>query len=251
MEPEPFYTLPTQPPDSVSKSEVKKETKALKKRLAGLQNVFYADGQHALLVIFQGVDASGKDGTVRKVFSGVNPAGCHVKSWKVLTEEERQYDFLWRIHKHVPPKGMIHVFNRSHYEDIIVPRVKNLVPVEQLRKGYDYINAFEHLLKEENNTIVLKFYLHISKEEQIKRLNERLEDPRKRWKYDPGDFVAHSHWDSYMQAYREVFEQCCEAADWHVVPADQKWYRNFMVIKKIVERLDQLNLAYPSHIKDS
>lgn len=245
MKPDPFYTLPSQPPDFVNKSEIKKETKALKKKLTELQNVFYADGQHALLVIFQGVDASGKDGTVRKVFSGVNPAGCHVKSWKVPSKEEQQYDFLWRIHKHVPPKGMIHIFNRSHYEDIIVPHVKNLVPVEQLRKRYDSINAFERLLKEENNTVVLKFYLHISKEEQIKRLNERLEDPRKRWKYDPADFVAHSHWDSYMQAYRDVFEKCCEAADWHVVPADQKWYRNFLVLKKLVERIDQLNLAYP------
>jgi PPK2 family polyphosphate:nucleotide phosphotransferase len=251
METEPFGNLSTKAPESAVKSEIKRQMPELKKKLAELQNVFYADGQHALLVIFQGVDASGKDGTVRKVFSGVNPAGCHVKSWKVPTEEERQHDFLWRIHKHVPPKGMIHIFNRSHYEDIIVPRVKNLVPVEQLQKRYDSINAFERLLKEESNTIVLKFYLHISKEEQIKRLNERLENPQKRWKYDPGDFVAHSHWDNYMQAYRDVFEQCCEAADWHVVPADQKWYRNFMVIKKVVERLDQLNLAYPEQIKDS
>ena len=251
METKLLYNLSTRAPDSADKTETKRQTQELKKKLSEMQNVFYANGQHALLIIFQGVDASGKDGTVRRVFSGVNPAGCHVKSWKAPSEEERQYDFLWRIHKHVPPKGMIHIFNRSHYEDIVVPRVKSLMPLEQLQKRYGYINTFERLLKEENNTHVIKFYLHISKEEQIKRLNDRLEYPRKRWKYDPSDFIAHSHWDSYMEAYQEIFEQCCEAADWHVVPADQKWYRNFIVIQRVVQKLDQLNLAYPSEIKNN
>lgn len=229
----------------MGKEEAREAVIGLQEKLTELQEVLYAQGEKSLLIILQAMDAGGKDGTIKKVFYGVNPLGVRVTSFKAPSSEELAHDFLWRIHKQVPPRGMIGVFNRSHYEDVLIVRVNNLVPEKVWEKRYDQINAFEHLLAE-NGTRILKFYLHISKDEQKQRLQDRLNEPNKRWKFSVGDLPVREQWDTYMKAYEAALTRCNTSyAPWHIVPANEKWYRDWVVLKAIVDTLESMGLAYP------
>ncbi|HXW00369.1 MAG TPA: polyphosphate kinase 2 family protein [Anaerolineae bacterium] len=242
--------------DPEDTGELKDKAKAEKllaqniKRMAELQNVLYAEGKHALLIILQAMDAGGKDGTIRKVMSGMNPQGVQVTSFKGPTAEDLAHDFLWRIHRAAPPRGMIGVFNRSHYEDVLIVRVRKLVPKNVWRTRYDHINYFEQLLAD-NGVTILKFYLHISKEEQKERLLARLNEPDKRWKFNPTDLDSRAQWDAYMQAFEDVFEKCStQAAPWYIVPANKKWYRNVVISETIVQTMKGLQMKYPEPLAD-
>jgi PPK2 family polyphosphate:nucleotide phosphotransferase len=214
-------------------------------RIRKLQQKLYADARFALLVVLQGRDASGKDGTIRKVFGGVNPMGCEVTSFKVPTELEQEHDYLWRIHKRIPPRRMIGIFNRSHYEDVIVPRVHKSISRQALSDRFKQINDFERLLAE-NSVVILKFFLHVSRDEQKKRLKERLEDKKKNWKFRAGDLDDRALWDKYTKAYRDAIANCSTSwARWHIVPADDEAARDFLVASKIADTLDGLGLRYP------
>jgi PPK2 family polyphosphate:nucleotide phosphotransferase len=214
-------------------------------QVAGLQERLYAEGRRSLLVVLQAMDAGGKDGTIEHVFRGLNPVGCRVVSFKVPTEEERSHDFLWRIHAKTPATGEVVVFNRSHYEDVLVVRVHNLVPEDVWRPRYELINGFEANLAAAGTRIV-KLYLHISKEEQARRLQERLDDPTKRWKFRAGDLEERARWDDYMAAFEEAITRTSTAAaPWHVVPADRKWYRNWAVTRILLETLEDMDPQYP------
>jgi PPK2 family polyphosphate:nucleotide phosphotransferase len=202
-----------------------------------LQELLFGASTHSVLIVMQGMDTSGKDGATRKVFSQVSPLGSYVQSFKVPTEEELGHDFLWRVHKVAPGRGMIGIFNRSHYEDVLVVRVHSLVPEEVWRPRYAMINDFERMLVQ-HNTILLKFFLHISKEEQEQRLREREQEREKAWKLSAGDWREREHWDEYMAAYEEALEQCStREAPWQIVPSDRKWYRNYAIAKSVVETL--------------
>lgn len=217
----------------------------LRDELAGLQHRLYAENRRKLLIVLQAMDAGGKDGTIRHVFRGVNPQGVHVTSFKKPTEEESSRDFLWRVHRVVPVSGSIAVFNRSHYEDVLVPRVEQLVPETIWRSRYQQINDFERLLTE-SGTQILKFYLHLSRDEQKKRLQARLENPAKHWKFSPEDVTKRNHWHQYVPAYEEALAVCgTTTAPWYAIPADQKWYRNLAVIRVIVETLRRMNPQFP------
>jgi len=237
-------TLPTKSPKDVDKQETKKEIEGLVEELDALQNLLYAESKHAVLIILQGMDASGKDGVIRKVFSRMNPQGVRVQSFKVPTEEEAAHDFLWRIHQDTPAKGMIQVFNRRHYEDVLVTRVHGWCDDATAQKRFDAINAFEEMLLLHNNTQILKFYLHVSAEEQQERLRERVEDPTKHWKYNVKDEQEAALRDKYLQMYEDVFENC-NVLPWTIVPADQNWYKEYLVAKELVETLKSLNMKYP------
>lgn len=220
------------------------------KRLRDLQDAFYADRGHALLVVLQGIDAGGKDGTINHVFRGLNPQGVIVTSFKQPTGEELAHDFLWRIHKRTPEKGYIGVFNRSHYEDVLVVRVHNLVPKKVWKARYDQINQFEETLAE-NGTTILKFFLYISKDEQKKRFEARRDDPQKRWKFALGDLQERQLWDDYQESFDDMLSKCnTEYAPWTIVPANHKWYRNLVVTRTIVETLEKLDLKYPSPVEN-
>lgn len=217
----------------------------LRARLAELQEVLYAQHKHKVLIVIQAMDTGGKDGTIRAVFEGVNPQGVRVAGFKAPTPVELDHDYLWRIHQQVPARGEITIFNRSHYEDVLVVRVHNLVPEEVWQRRYDQIKAFERMLAEEGTTI-LKFYLHISLDEQKERLTERLEDPAKRWKYNPGDLEERKLWPDYMRAFEDALEKTStETAPWYVIPANRNWYRNLAVTTILVDQLEKLNLEYP------
>ena len=217
----------------------------LRLRLEALQELFYADARRGLLVILQGMDTSGKDGVIRHVFEGVNPQGVRVSSFKQPTPEELAHDFLWRIHRDAPARGEIVIFNRSHYEDVLITRVHHLVPHKVWSKRFDAINAFEHELVEEGNTI-LKFFLHISKEEQGRRLEARIKDPTKRWKLTAADFHERRYWDDYQAAYEDVLERTNTAwAPWYLLPSDHKWFRNLAISFILIEFLRGLKLRYP------
>lgn len=214
-------------------------------RLDELQELFYAVKKRALLVVLQGMDAAGKDGTIRHVMSGVSPQGCSVTSFKVPNTEELAHDFLWRIHKAVPEKGMIGIFNRSHYEDVLVVRVHKLVPKTVWKARYDEINRFEKNLSE-NDVAILKFFLHISKEEQKKRFDERLNDPRKKWKFSKADTTERRRWDDYVTAYEAALTRCnTESAPWFIIPSDHKWFRNLAVSRILAETLEGFDMQYP------
>lgn len=236
--------IPTRAPEDLDKKETKEKTIPLLEELNELQNVLYASSNTSVLVILQGMDASGKDGVIRKVLSQVNPQGVQVTSFKTPTEEEKSHDFLWRIHKHAPAKGMVQVFNRSHYEDVLITRVHGWCDDATARQRFEAINDFEKMLTVHNNTIIFKFYLHISQEEQKQRLKERLEDPRKHWKYNPGDHKESEHWDRYREMYEAVFENC-SGVPWTIVPSDQNWYKEYIIAKTITDKLRDLKLTYP------
>ena len=241
--------ISTRAPKDVDKKETKELTAKLLKELDELQNLLYAESKNALLVILQGMDASGKDGVINNVFGQLNPQGVLVKSFKVPTEEEMNHDFLWRVHQHAPAKGTIQVFNRSQYEDVLVTRVHGWCDEATARKRFAAINDFEKLLNLHGNTLIFKFYLHISPEEQQERFTERMEDPSKQWKYNEKDFSEAKRWDEYMQVYEDVFEHC-NLVPWIIVPADQNWYKEYLIAKTVVAGLKDLHMKYPQLDKE-
>lgn len=231
--------------DAPDDEKLKKNTADLVGRICDIQRTFYADGRFALLVVLQGRDASGKDGTIRKVFTGVNPQGVQVVSFKVPSEEESQRDFLWRAHQRVPPRGMIGIFNRSHYEDVVVTRVKGIVPKAVWEPRYDQINDFEKMLSA-SGVRILKFFLHISRTEQKDRLRKRLTNPEKNWKFNEGDLAERERWTAYTSAYRDAIRRCSTRwAPWYVVPSDNKKVRNYLVARTIADTLRSLDLHWP------
>ena len=224
---------------------LEKATEKQVKRISEQQRVLYADGRYALLIILQGRDASGKDGTIRKVFTAVNPQGCSVASFKVPTELEQRHDFLWRVHAQVPERGMIGIFNRSHYEDVIVPRVHGSITKKEWTARYDQINDFEKMLSA-NGTVILKFMLHVSRDEQKRRLIERLTDETKNWKFRVGDLEDRAKWDDFTKAYKAAISHTSTKwAPWYIVPADDKDVRDWLVARTIADALEGLDLKYP------
>ena len=227
------------------KAKTQEATAKLVEQIGELQELLYAEGKHKVLIILQGMDTSGKDGTVRKVLREVSPQGVRVVAFKKPTEPELAHDYLWRVHAQVPGRSELVVFNRSHYEDVLVVRVHSLVPKSVWKKRYDQINAFERMLVDEGTTI-LKFFLHISRDEQRERLQARLDDPTKRWKFQHGDLAERKKWDDYMRAYEDVLAKTSTAwAPWQIVPADQKFMRDYVVAGAIVKALKKLKMKYP------
>jgi PPK2 family polyphosphate:nucleotide phosphotransferase len=227
------------------KADAKKPTRANIERLIELQSLLYASASHSVLIVLQAMDAGGKDGAISHVFSGVNPQGCDVTSFKVPSHLELSHDYLWRYHRACPAKGMIGIFNRSHYESVLVERVKKIVPRDVWSQRYKQINQWEQMLISEK-TVILKFFLHISRREQKKRLEARLTDKTKNWKLDPSDIGERKHWDAYTEAFEEMVEKCStDEAPWYVVPSDHKWFRNWVISETIVRRLDKLEMKYP------
>jgi PPK2 family polyphosphate:nucleotide phosphotransferase len=219
-------------------------------RLEVLQESLWAEHRRKVLVVLQGMDTSGKDGTISHVFEGVNPLGVRVVAFKAPSAEELDHDFLWRVHAKVPGQGEIVIFNRSHYEDVLVGRVQELVAPEIWKKRYDQINDFERLLAE-TGTLVLKFFLHISKDEQKERLQARLDDPLKRWKFRKGDLLDRAKWNKYMGAYEDALARTSQKhAPWYIVPADKKWYRNLVVATVLVKALEELKIQLPEPEED-
>lgn len=236
--------ISTRAPKEFDKAETKAKTEAILQKLDDLQNLLYAESKHAILVIIQGMDASGKDGVIRNVFGSLNPQGVQVKSFKVPTPEDASHDFLWRIHAAAPAKGVIQLFNRSQYEDILVTRVHKWIDDDTAKKRMKAINNFEQLLQEHNSTRILKFYLHVSPEEQQERLKERVEDPTKQWKYNEKDFEEAKLWDEYMKVYEDCFENCNDVP-WTIVPADQNWYKEYIIASQLHNTLKSLDMKFP------
>lgn len=228
-----------------TKDEVELHLEGLRKRLEGLQELLYAQSQHKLLIVLQAMDTGGKDGVIRHVFSGVNPQGVDVFRFKVPSVEEMSHDYLWRVHARSPEKGKITIFNRSHYEDVVVVKVHKLVKLDEIHKRYGHINDFERMLTDEGVTI-LKFFLHISKKEQRERIQERLDDKTKNWKFTLSDVHERKSWSKYMSSYQEAIEKTSTSwAPWCVVPSDKKWYRNLVITQSIVDHLEGLKMKYP------
>ncbi len=231
-----------------------KETRGLLEehcqRLDKLQETFYASQKHALLIVLQGMDAAGKDGAIRHIFSGVNPQGCQVASFKVPTALESRHDFLWRVHNAVPPRGIIGIFNRSHYEDVLSPRVHKVISEKVVKQRLHEINIFEKMLHD-NGVLILKFFLHVSFKEQGDRLQSRLDDPEKHWKLEASDFHERRFWPAYQKAYEELLAQTSQKhAPWFIIPSDHKWYRNLAISTILIEAVNSLKLAYPKSSLD-
>jgi PPK2 family polyphosphate:nucleotide phosphotransferase len=228
------------------KKDVANELKRHRDRISDLQARLYGEQKRSLLIVLQAMDTGGKDGTIKGVFQGVNPQGCQVWSFKAPSNEEAAHDFLWRYHQKAPPKGMIHIFNRSHYEDVLIVRVKDLVPESVWRPRYEAINQFEYALTADGVT-VLKFFLHISKDEQKRRLESRLADPDKRWKFSANDLKERAWWDDYQAAFEDAVNECSTPyAPWYVIPANRKWYRNLVVARTIADTLEAMNPKFPA-----
>ncbi len=236
--------LSTRAPEDIDKKEIKEKLKKILIEMDELQNLLYAEHKHSVLVVIQGMDGSGKDGVIRNIFGELNPQGVTVKSYKAPTEEELAHDFLWRIHAASPGKGMIQIFNRSHYEDILVTRVHKWCDDKTAEKRMKAINDFEFLLQEHNHTHILKYYLHISPEEQQERLKERLQEPSKMWKYNEKDLDEAKLWDEYMAVYEDCFENC-NNIPWTIVPADQNWYKEYIIASQLFDLLKSLDMSYP------
>jgi PPK2 family polyphosphate:nucleotide phosphotransferase len=235
---------------SLGKQAARRRVKALNGTLEELQELLWAQGKERVLVVLQAMDAGGKDGTIKHVFDGVNPSGVKVASFKKPSSLELSHDYLWRIHAEVPADGELVIFNRSHYEDVLVVRVENLVPPERWQKRYDHIVDFEQMLADEGTTIV-KLFLHISKDEQRERLQERLDRPEKHWKFDPADLGPRSKWDRYQQAFEAALSRTStDSAPWFVVPSNRKWYRNLVVSEILVQTLQGLNMSFPEAAPD-
>lgn len=236
---DPWEDLPS------NKAAAKKELSELHERLADLQQRFFVDRRKKLLFVLQGMDTSGKNGTIRHVFRGVNPQGVHVASFEKPSTRELNHDYLWRVHKRAPSKGEIMIFDRSHYEDVLAVRVNELKPEKVWRKRFRHINDFEQMLTDED-TVILKFFLHIDRDTQKQRLQERLDIPAKNWKFDHSDLVARSKWDEYVAAYEEVFEKTgAPHAPWYIIPSNKKWARNLLVARIVVACLEDMHLSYP------
>jgi PPK2 family polyphosphate:nucleotide phosphotransferase len=228
------------------KDTAKQQTAKDAEAIDALQNILYAEGKRALLVVIQGIDSSGKDGTVRAVFNTCGPIGVVMTSYKGPSSDELAHDYLWRIHKACPPRGMIGIFNRSHYEDVLVAKVNKFAPSEVIEQRYDQINSFEKHLSE-NGTRILKFMLNLSKEEQAVRLQDRINDPTKRWKFNPADLDDRAQWDDYMKAYEVALERCStKHAPWHIIPADRNWVRNAAVARIVRETLEDMKPEFPA-----
>lgn len=243
------FKLAKRDPDDTAhvkhKSDAAEEMLKLVDKLDHLQQVLYAEHKRALLIILQGMDASGKDGTIQHVMSGVNPQGCDVTPFKQPTSRELDHDFLWRIHQAVPARGMIGIFNRSQYEDVLVVRVHGLVSKDVWQRRYEQINQFESMLAE-NGTTILKFFLHMGKDEQKKRFDARHDDPDKNWKSSPSDEAERKYWDDYQAAYQDALANCSQPnAPWFVIPSNRKWFRNLAISQIIVETLERMDLKYP------
>ncbi len=236
--------IDTKSPKDWEKKSTRKKTEKIIEQCGELQDLLYAEKQHSLLIILQGMDASGKDGLLRKVFSHFNPRSLQLYSFVVPTEEELAHDFLWRVHKHTPAKGNIQIFNRSYYEDILVTRVHKYCSDEQAKQRMKSINAFEELLVQDNNTTLLKFYLHVSKEEQEKRMQERVDNPQKHWKYDANDYKEIALHNEYAKMYEDAFAHC-HFIPWIIIPADDNWYKEYSVAQKLLETLLSFNMKYP------
>ncbi|WP_428386185.1 polyphosphate kinase 2 family protein [Mucisphaera sp.] len=237
--------FPTADDGGFDKDVARDRFAGLRQRLIEQQELLYADGRFGVLVVFQAMDAGGKGSTIRKVIGPLNPAGVRVTSFKAPSDEELRHDFLWRVHARAPRRGDIAVFNRSHYEDVLIARVKGLVPAEVCQQRYEHINAFERLLHDEG-TRVVKFYLHISKGYQKQRLQLRLDDPNKHWKFEPADLQERARWSDYQMAFEEAISRCStDQAPWYVVPAERRWFRNLLVAQVLVDTLDALDLRTP------
>ncbi len=226
------------------------EIAAYLEKLGTLQYTLYAERAHSLLIVLQGIDAAGKDGVCRHVIGAMNPQGCAVTGFKQPTAEERGHDFLWRVHRHAPELGQVAIFNRSHYEDVLVVRVHDLAPRETWSLRYDHINAFENLLADSGTTI-LKFFLWISKEEQLERFKQRLDDPARRWKISDSDYKEREYWDAYVKAYEDMLDRCStDRAPWYVIPSNHKWFRNLAVSQIICEAMEGMKLQMPKPTVD-
>ncbi len=231
------------------KSDARERLDADRTRLESLQELLYAEGRHKLLIVLQAMDTAGKDSTIRHVFQGVDPLGVKVTGFRGPTPEELAHDFLWRVHRHAPGAGEIAIFNRSHYEDVLITRVKGWIDAAECKRRYRQINEFERMLAETGTTI-LKFYLHISKDEQKKRLEERRDTPEKQWKFNPGDLAVRAQWDDYMTAYEAALSATSTAyAPWHVIPANSKLARNLMVSRLLIDALESLDMRYPPPVE--
>jgi len=229
-----------------NKEDAKSELIKINEEVEKLQELLFAEKKHKLLIVLQAMDTGGKDGVIRSVFEGVNPSGVRVASFKVPTQIELEHDYLWRIHQQTPAKGEIVIFNRSHYEDVLVVRVHNLVEKEIWSARYDQINAFEKILFEEGTTII-KFFLHISKDEQKERLQERIDIPEKRWKFSNGDLKERTLWDDYQKAYEDVLQKTStNYAPWYLIPSDRNWYRDYLIGTILLEKLKSLKMKYPT-----
>lgn len=235
--------IATRPPEDASKGDFKKPMKKLLEELEDLQYLLNAEGKHSLLVILQGMDASGKDGITKKVFGACSPGGINVYSFKKPTDEEFAHDFLWRVHKLAPRKGMISVFNRSQYEDVLIQRVHGWISEEHAEKRITAINAFEDLLAFDNNTLVLKFFLHISEDQQKIELQQRIDEKDKQWKHNDGDWKEREHWDKYMRCYNEVLNN--STTPWYIIPMDERWYGQYLIAQTLVEQLKGLDMKFP------
>ncbi len=238
-----FLKISTRAPKNYNKEKIKEKTAKIVEELNELQNLLYAESKNSVLVVIQGMDASGKDGAIRNVFGQLNPQGVNVKSFKAPTSEELAHDFLWRVHHNTPAKGMIQIFNRSHYEDILITRVHKWCDDKTAKLRMKAINDFEELLKQ-NNTYILKFYLHISKEEQQERLTERMNDPKKQWKYNEKDFEEAKLWTEYMNTYEDAFKNC-NKIPWIITPSDQNWYKEYIIASNLYNLLKGLKMRYP------
>ena len=236
---------PDETGDIPDKAEGERLMKIDRKRIISLQERLFAEAGQSLLIILQATDTGGKDGTIKHVFRGVNLNGCHVRSFKVPNDVERTHDFLWRYHQHTPRHGHITIFNRSHYEDVLVVRVKQLVEEAVWSRRYEQINDFERMLAA-NGTRILKFYLHISKDEQKERLQARLDDPEKHWKFSVGDLAERERWDAYRAAFQDAIGRCStEHAPWYVIPANRKWYRNAAIARIVADTMEEMNPRFP------
>jgi PPK2 family polyphosphate:nucleotide phosphotransferase len=236
--------ISTRAPKDFDKQETKKGLVKILEELNDLQNLLFAENKHAILIIIQGMDASGKDGVIRNVFTSMNPQGVMVKGFKAPTPEELSHDFLWRIHKYAPSKGMIQIFNRSHYEDILITRVHKWCDDETAHARMKAINDFENLLARHGHTAILKFYLHVSPEEQKLRLDARIKDPSKMWKYNANDYDEAKLWEIYMQMYEDCFENCNDIP-WTIVPSNQNWYKEYVIATRLKETMEGLKMQYP------
>jgi PPK2 family polyphosphate:nucleotide phosphotransferase len=233
------------PPEDASKKEIKDQNRVLQDRIKDLQRLLIAEGKRSLLIILQGMDASGKDGSINAILGGMSAIACNVTAFKKPTEKEMGHDFLWRVHEHAPLRGKVAIFNRSHYEDVLIQRVHHWIDETKVQQRFEHINAFERLLSQDNGTSILKFFLHIDKDEQLVQLMERKTVRRKMWKHNAGDFEERKHWDAYMAAYEDVFRHCGPDHPWVVVPANKNWWKEHIILKTILHTLEGFGMEYP------
>lgn len=237
--------IATDAPKNVNKEDIEAATLKMTQRIAELQEVMHAEGKHSLLLVLQGMDTSGKDGVTKTLFGQCSPIGINAVAYKKPSEEEFAHDFLWRVHKHAPRKGEISIFIRSHYEDVLIQRVHGWIDEKRVKVRFKAINAFEELLQQDNNTTIVKLFLHISKAKQQDKLMERLEEPDKFWKHQDGDWEERKLWDQYQKAYNDAIDTCNSPA-WNIIPADQRWYRNYCAAKVVLEALENMKCQYPA-----